>query len=298
MSFFSIIVPTYNRSDLIVHTLDSIRTQTFVDYEVIIVDDGSTDNTELIIRNYIQHFSLNEQFRYIMKENGERAAARNFGTRYATGSYVNWFDSDDLMDNEHLESTFKKLQNLQFPSVIVAGYRIQDHEGTVFERSNYANDIRSVLYRGNFFACSPVFVHKKIALQNPFNEDRKLSGSEDYELWLRIASKVNIHCISEHTITIVQHDGRSVNTMQDKDRLIERFTKFIHYTTSNSSITSFLGKNINHFIMKNYLLLAVELAANKHRKSSWKYLIQAGRFSWQFIFQRSFYATIKHLFLS
>jgi len=87
--FFSIVIPTYNRAHLIVDTLESIRKQTFTDYEVIIVDDGSTDNTSEVVQAYISTYQLQGNWTYYKKENAERAAARNFGTRKAKGKFIN-----------------------------------------------------------------------------------------------------------------------------------------------------------------------------------------------------------------
>ena len=95
---FSIIIPTYNRAALIAKTLDTVLTQTLYSYEVLIIDDGSTDNTEAIVQPY-----LDDKVKYYKKENAERAAARNYGTRLAKGAYVNLFDSDDCMFPYHLE---------------------------------------------------------------------------------------------------------------------------------------------------------------------------------------------------
>ena len=95
---FSIIVPTYNRAHLISSTLDSILSQTYTDFELLIIDDGSTDNTEEVVQKY-----LSDKVLYFKKTNGERSAARNYGTSKARGEYLNWIDSDDLIYTNHLE---------------------------------------------------------------------------------------------------------------------------------------------------------------------------------------------------
>ncbi len=293
--FFSIVIPTYNRAHLIVATLDSIRLQTFTLFEVIIVDDGSNDNTETIVLDYISRYNLKENWGYFKKENGERAAARNFGTQLAKGKFINWFDSDDLMKPNHLLQIEQNIIELKDIRIIASGYRLQNLSGKTFSIQNRKGIFNNLIYKGNYFACSPVFVERELAESEPFCEDRDLSGSEDYELWLRLAAKTEIFCTGEMTVSIIQHDDRSVRTMSNKVELIERFTRFIQYTTENEQIIHFLGDKLSYFKMKNYLLLSVELAVHNHKSEARHFLKKAVSASWKAIFQRSFYATIKHL---
>src|SRR5262245_32601052 len=103
--FFTIVIPTYNRAQLIDATIQSVLQQTYRNYEVIVVDDGSTDNTEEVVKKY-----LAPNFIYYKLEHGERSAARNFGTSKAKGDYINWFDSDDIMLPNHLEELNKAIK--------------------------------------------------------------------------------------------------------------------------------------------------------------------------------------------
>ena len=89
---FSVIIPTFNRADFIGKTVESVLRQTFTDFEIIVIDDGSTDNTAEIIAPIID-----ERLTYHFKQHEERAAARNAGTKLARGEYVTFLDSDDLL---------------------------------------------------------------------------------------------------------------------------------------------------------------------------------------------------------
>src|SRR6218665_334920 len=109
----SIIIPTYNRAHLIEKTILSILNQTSSNFEVIVVDDGSTDNTEEVVSKF-----LSETFRYFKIPNSERGAARNHGTSHAIGDYVNWFDSDDEMLPNHVEMIQKMIDMHNAPEVI------------------------------------------------------------------------------------------------------------------------------------------------------------------------------------
>ena len=285
----SIIVPTYNRGHLIEKTLLSLLNQSDTRYEIIVVDDGSTDNTEDIIKPY-----LSDNVSYFKKENAERAAARNFGTQKARGLYVNWFDSDDLALDNHVAAAISCIEAHDKPNWFHLNYNIINPFGEVIKNGNKIFDVNKGLRKGNIFSCNGVFVKKEIALKNPFNEDRALSASEDYELWLRLLSQYPCICINTITSSIVQHDERSV-LMSDPQKLISRFEKFIHYTTSNEGIRNFLGNNYSYFVMKNYLILAVDLAATKHVNLSIQYLRKSFSFSTRVIFERTFWASLYHI---
>ena len=286
---FSIVVPTFNRAHLIPSTIESILTQAYRNFEIIIVDDGSTDNTEEVVQKY-----LCENVFYHKKKNAERAAARNTGTFLAKGDYINWFDSDDIMFPDHLQVAAKVLHNLNKPEVLAMGHQHQHISGTVLGILEYSPDINSEMYKGNPIANSPVIVRKDIALENLFNEDRELSGSEDFELWLRLASKYKIHSSPKVTLAVIDHEERSMITMIDPDQLIRRFSKFIHYTTSDPDVVKLLGKNKGVFVMKNYLLLAVSLVNNNNLDLGMTYLKKALNSSTRIISERGFYAFIKH----
>lgn len=87
---FSVVIPTYNRAELLRIALDSVFTQTFTDYEVIVVDDGSTDDTQEMVKSYAERLQVFRQ------ENAGPGAARNLGVAHARGEYIAFLDSDDL----------------------------------------------------------------------------------------------------------------------------------------------------------------------------------------------------------
>ncbi len=287
---FSVVIPTYNRAHLISKTIDSILHQTYTNYEILVVDDGSTDDTEELILNKYQN-----QVRYYKKENAERAAARNFGTQHAKGKYILWFDSDDIMYSNHLNVASQFIQNNNSPEIIALSFDFWNIEDDVVKTEIIPQEINANLYKGNLLSCDAVFVRKDIALSNPFNEDRNLSASEDYELWLRLASQFKIWSFQDVTSAIVLHDERSVATMADANKLINRFEKFLKYTTENKQLMDYFGENASYFIMKNYLILAVDLAVNKHKKEAQKYLKLAIQADKKVFLNRTFYATVKHL---
>lgn len=104
-SFFSVIIPTYNRADLICEALDSVKAQTYRPIEIIVVDDGSTDNNKAVVKTWTEKNSEGDSLslRYFYQENAGPGAARNRGIQEIRGEYVQFLDSDDLMYPERLE---------------------------------------------------------------------------------------------------------------------------------------------------------------------------------------------------
>lgn len=101
----SIIVPVYNVENYITYCLESLVNQTLDDIEIIIVNDGSTDNSEIIIKNYEKKYT---NIIYLKKENGGLSDARNYGMKYANGEYIAFLDSDDFVDKTIYEKMYEK----------------------------------------------------------------------------------------------------------------------------------------------------------------------------------------------
>ncbi|MDR0801737.1 glycosyltransferase family A protein [Fluviicola sp.] len=293
--FLSIVIPTYNRAHLIENTLKSVLNQTCPDFEVILVDDGSTDNTQEVIAPY-----LSEKVRYYLIENSERGAARNRGTELANGHYLNWFDSDDEMLPDHVQHLRELCKKNSYPEVLNAMYQMKDAVNgkiTPVQSSYRPNQKQRIhfLTEGNYLACNSVIVRKDIALENPFIEDRTLSASEDYELWLRLLAQYSFHQSEKITSYLIQHNERSVNTMTDPSKLEKRFLAFLGYMDQNQQFKVFLGAHYSYFVMRNYLVLAVDLACNDHKKLAFNYLKKAFKEHRSAVKQRVFWATLKHL---
>jgi glycosyltransferase involved in cell wall biosynthesis len=213
---FSVIIPTYNRAAFISGTVQSVLKQTYKSFEVIIVDDGSTDDTEAVLQPLVQQ---NSNVFYFKKKNEERGAARNFGIRHAKGDYVTFLDSDDILYPNHLQEAVELIEKNNAPEVFHLGFEILRTDGTVVKRfNNHSGSLNSKLFRqGNVLSCNGVFIRKEIAHRNLFVEDRTISGSEDYELWMRLAAQYEFGYSNTVTSSIIHHPSRSVLEVSEKD---------------------------------------------------------------------------------
>lgn len=111
----SIIVPVYNLENLIIKCLKSLSNHNSNDVEIIVVDDGSTDNSSLIIKDYIKNFS---NMRYILKKNGGVSSARNLGIEEAKGSFLTFLDGDDFVDELYTDAILKAIHEIKFDLMI------------------------------------------------------------------------------------------------------------------------------------------------------------------------------------
>lgn len=291
--FISVVIPTYNREKYILRTIQSLLNQDYAHFEIIVVDDGSTDNTESVVAA-IQDTRLS----YVKKNNAERAAARNYGARIAKGSYINFFDSDDVAYTFHLREAAQAALSLNQPEVFHLGYDVKDAKGVLLRKvDKWPPIINERLINGNHLSCNGVFVRKDITLKFPFNETRALSASEDYELWLRLASRFPLYCINGITSTVVNHDARSVLQI-NMDGLLLRMGLLESELKKDDEFISTYGYQIGTFQAYRDIYIALHLAmANYPRKKYLPYLIKAAKSKPSVVFSRRFIAVIKKIIL-
>jgi glycosyltransferase involved in cell wall biosynthesis len=288
---FSIIIPTYNRADMLAAALESIVGQRISDVEIIVVDDGSTDNTEAVVSSF-----GDRRVTYMRIRNSERGAARNAGLKVAKGTYVNFFDSDDLF-NPSLESIQKFLTDNNYPPVVFGSIQLISNEGVFLKAPERPfTSFSKCLLHNNFLACGSVFVRKDVAEKFPFSEDRRLSGAEDWELWLRIYSQ---HDFLDSRIAIFrqrQHTFRSLN-QANSEKEIERELAFIEHIFKARSLLDnrFSAGEMNLLIADRYSFIALSMTTAGNRKTAADALRKAMRTSLRVLGRKRFWAVLKKI---
>jgi glycosyltransferase involved in cell wall biosynthesis len=238
MPFFSVVIPTYNRAHLIVPTLASILKQDFQDYEVLIIDDGSTDDTEDVVEI---HFPTETKIHYIRKKNEERSIARNTGFQLADGEYVVFFDSDDIMLPHYLSTLEKAIEKYPDCNFFATKYQIETQGQIAF---NEINDLKEGFYdyrlllKGNVFG-TMVCAKKKNPQFQYFSP--QFNMCEDWIFNIFNLKKDTIYLIDNVAITIINHDTRS---MANNQKAIAGRQKAMEFIKNNipfdSSETRFL----------------------------------------------------------
>lgn len=209
---FSIIIPTYNRLQYISEAVDSMLDQSYKNFEIIIVDDGSTDGTgELIERLYSAHPPV----KYYYKRNEERGVARNYGLRKATGDYAVFFDSDDWMKPSYLQSLYDAIKEQTTAPLFVATKYIFRDETSGREWNSSMHAIRQGWYgidmflKGNMLACNFCIKTGNLSLKL-FPTERELSSMEDWLFLLCNLGAQKIFIKDQVGVVMREHPGRSM----------------------------------------------------------------------------------------
>lgn len=192
----SVIVPTYNRANRLEGTLRSIVSQTYQDFELIVVDDGSTDNTSKVIESF-------PSAQYLpMKKNSGVSKARNIGLACAKGEFICFLDSDDLWKEKKLEIQIHWMESNTDNQVCYTD-EIWVRNGVRVNQMNKHRKYTGDIFRHCLALCivSPSSVMIRARLFSEIgNFDESLPACEDYDLWLRIAVKYAFHFIEEPLI--------------------------------------------------------------------------------------------------
>ena len=189
----SIIIPTFNRGELITNSIKSVLNQTFQNLEVIIVDDGSSDNTKEIVKKI-----KDKRIKYIrLKENKGASNARNIGIKNAHGQYISFQDSDDIFYPNKLEEQLKniinKRSNFDFCKINVIyndSFSYFYPNKIVEDRLEKTDFFNELISHGNFISTQSILVEKEIIKNYIF--DPNLPRLQDYDLILRMIPKLKI----------------------------------------------------------------------------------------------------------
>lgn len=232
----SIITPTYNSSKYIEDTIKSIISQTHENWELLITDDCSTDDTIEIIKKYIL---LDSRIKlYKLDKNSGSALARNNSIKFSKGIYLAFCDSDDIWDSHKLENHIKFHQEknvlFSFTNISIAndkGLIILKRQSVIKHKVNY----RSLL-KNNYIPTSTVLINKTLFSKYNFPDYRK---KQDYILWLEILKKESIeaHFFDSCLTTYRKHKNQITN---NKFKLIPLHYKILRETQDFNILNSFL----------------------------------------------------------
>jgi len=265
--FFSIVIPTYNRADHIGLTLQSVLNQKFDKFEVLVVDDGSKDDTAAIVSQY-----PDPRLRYYSKKNGERGVARNYGFARAQGEYVLFLDSDDRFHPEHLATLYRKIQELGQPNFIATKYDF-DRDGV-----RAASDTAPLaegwygldaFVHGNALACN-ICVRRQNPGLHRFEEDRRYAAVEDWMFMLENTQQDRVYLVDAVTLTMNDHDQRSMRA--DNTALVRRLQLALEWMLRRVSLSPTQRRVLTGRV---YYLCAIHAYADGHRAEALRFARQA-----------------------
>ncbi len=260
----SIVIPTFNRALLLKRAVSSILKQTYQNFEVIVVDDCSSDSTELVLNNF-----QDKRIKYIRHEKNMGAVvARNTGIRVAKGDFIAFQDSDDEWLPDKLEKQVKAFVSASANvGVVYTSYRlIGDSEVTVYPHLGEAKtegNIHEALLKTNFVGTPTAMVRK--ACFEKFGLFDNLPRLQEWALWLKISTEYDFKHVNEILVNAyVQPNSISSNLPALIKARIYLLQTYFTEISKNSSLLSF-----------HYYQIGTFLCLNKQIREGRKYLVKA-----------------------
>ena len=257
----SVIIATFNRESFIAECIESVSKQTFKDWEAIIIDDASTDNTENVVKKYID---ADPRIRYYKSQTNQGISrARNKGLKLAKGIYIAALDSDDIwLDEDKLKNQVEFLDTNKDYALIGGGIIYIDKDSKPIKKTLfpiYDSLIRNIILQYNPFPHSTVLYRKDVALEvggyteEPIKSIRWNVSCEDYDLWLKIGIK---HKFTNTPKAIAGYRVHGGNIARKKRLVIAAVVLELVKKYAKYYKRSYIG------IIKAYLRLLVAYATN------------------------------------
>ena len=242
MPKFSVIVPLYNKENYIKATLKSVLQQTYTDFEIIIVDDGSTDKSAAIVKEF-----QDARIKYFYQENLGASQARNKAIMLASGEYLALLDADDLWYPNHLQVINRLILNFPNEKIFATGIHIQDRYGTHAAKYDLVKPGEQVLDFLKNSLAAPILSGSTTVLHDSIPEeigyfDKEILSNQDTDYWIRIGLKYNIVFTPSPTATYVYAPGSLSNANFDFNRKTD-FSKFDHIAINHPDLARFISYN-------------------------------------------------------
>ncbi|MCG8390512.1 MAG: glycosyltransferase [Cytophagales bacterium] len=264
MPFFSVIIPTYNRANYIKRAIQSVLDQSFTDFELIVIDDASTDNTASLLKPYKD----NSKVRIITNDiNLERSASRNIGIDTACGTYICFLDSDDYYLTYHLKGLYDLIQ-VQGLAKALFHSNVIKNIGGVDRFTNISVDldcpVESVIE--NHIPVITVAIHREILEEEKFPVD--LYINEDVFLFAKIVAKYPVHDNNQATVVWFIHEGNTKEKVKDyitpqivaAKKIFENSSLSLHISKDfkkrrfHELYTALVHRNVRNFVKAIYYL--------------------------------------------
>jgi glycosyltransferase involved in cell wall biosynthesis len=216
----TVIIPTYNRADLLPRALDSVLAQTFKDFEVLVIDDASTDNTSEVVQGY-----QDDRVRYLcQEENRGVSAARNRGLREAQGEFIAFLDSDDEWLSNKLECQVARYSALPDDvGLVYTGFEtVRDGGAATTHKPDLSGDLFSYLLQRNFIYPTSGMMVKHSVVSEVGYFDEEMPANEDWDYYVRIAREYRIEYVDDVLMRYYAVSGHTRKSQVTDDDLKAR----------------------------------------------------------------------------
>lgn len=249
MPVISVVVPVYNGEKTIKETIDSVLNQSFYDFELIVINDGSTDKSLEIISNI-----KDERLKVFSYPNAGLSASRNRGISLATGEYISFIDADDLWTPDKLELQLKALQEHPQAAVAYSWTDCIDESGKFLGKCNYlsfSGDVRANLLLINFIDSGSNVLIRTEAFKKVGNFDESRKSCEDWDMWLRLAAEYSFIAVSKPQVLYrISSSSMSTNLLRMEAESMEVIEKACDRNPGYSSLLKRLSKgNIYKYLL-------------------------------------------------
>jgi glycosyltransferase involved in cell wall biosynthesis len=291
---FSVVIPTYNRAELLIKTLKSVLEQTYTDFEVIVVDNCSIDNTSDVIQPYL----ASGKVQYIRHDkNYERAVSRNTGMENARGEFLTFLDSDDIAKPNNLELADAFIRANPKYKIFHNLYELVDDSGNLVYRNKFPSLKRVYwhIIQGNFLSCIGVFISREIYQTYKFDTNPEIIGSEDWDFWLRVLADNELGRIDSVTSLILQHENRTVRSIPVED-VVRRKKIIIDKVAKNKHLNRVYGKYLPRMKASAYLYAGVMANSFNDYKSALRMLNRSLKRDWTILFNIHYWRALQIAF--
>ena len=256
----SVIVPTYNRENRVINTIESIVNQTYKNLEIIVVDDGSKDNTQQVVENYLKKTGVTN-LRFIRQANAGAPAARNHGFSLSNGTYIVFFDSDDLMLEERIEKQITAILK-EGTQCSGCGFYYNRVTGDKYLPPVVNNNLLELFVKRELRGSTQSWMYHRELISKVNGFDEKLKCFQDADLFSRVVMlnpKVSI--VQEPLSIFITHEGeerimhvwKNIEGLESIDRYYWKIINFLIETDRTSflkSVTSRFASSITGGYLK------------------------------------------------
>jgi glycosyltransferase involved in cell wall biosynthesis len=267
----SIVIPAYNAESTIIETIESVQKQTFSDFEIIIIDDGSTDNTVEVIKNI-----HDRRIQVISYEHRGVSAARNQGISYANGELIAFLDADDLWTPDKLELQLAALEKYPEAGVAYSWTYFMYQQGKVIKPGHpvyFKGDVYANLLVENFLAHGSNPLIRRQVIDCIGEYDLGLTHSEDWDFYIRLASHCDFALVPKHQIFYRQSSGSTTSKIDgiEKQMLVMFEKTFKAAPTQYQYLKNRSLAWVYQYCTQQYLEYSTDLIGiNQATKKLWK----------------------------
>ncbi|QEY11281.1 glycosyltransferase [Cellvibrio sp. KY-YJ-3] len=277
----TIITPTYNREAFLPAAIESVLAQTYKNFEFIIVDDGSEDNSRKLIESYAEKDS---RIKYLYQENQRQSVARNYALSVAKGDFICFLDSDNYWPHDKLEKSLKAFEQHPEADIVYGDCITIDEHGNELHRNNmrrYSGSIAALLLKDNFVSMNTTMTRRRC-----FNEMGGMSGkrrvADDYDLWLKFSARYRFQYIPEflayYRVMENQISSNKKLRFETNEKIIldflAAFPDAVSEYEKKAGLTAFYTRKARHYAASDkkeaYKAIRIALGINPFSLGVWR----------------------------